>query len=258
MADPSELPRALGDCSHPYPPKEAPLPLFPPPKSGSPGSCQPGIGRVPKPRPMSPSESPALSLALLSVSACPLMLRPWLGVPRAPRSGCPDPAAALASRELRLTPLGASEAASSWLPLRPKRSVSPGGSRVAPSPWGPGPAGPTASAHTSGLAPPNLRVTGPSQGACSSKRGEVGGRDEAGMKQTWGRGAGRALKGKEAGKERAWGLRALPADSHSSCPISISIFILPLGPPSHPSPAPLSPPLPSSSLCQQTGHRPAS
>lgn len=48
-----------------------------------------------------------------SVSACPLMLRPWLGVPRALMSGRPDTAATLASQELRLAHLGASEAASS-------------------------------------------------------------------------------------------------------------------------------------------------
>lgn len=54
------------------------------------------------------SEPSTLSLGP-RVSTCPLMLRPWLGLHLAHVSGCPDIVVTVASQELCLTHVGASQ-----------------------------------------------------------------------------------------------------------------------------------------------------
>lgn len=106
LAGPSEVPTVLGPAAIPT------LRKRPLRSQGAQGHASQAQGGCKSQRQVSLSESSALSVGS-SVSTCPLMLRPWLGVPRAHMSGRPDTAVTLASQELHRTHLGAPEAASS-------------------------------------------------------------------------------------------------------------------------------------------------
>lgn len=155
-----KLTTALRACYHPHPLERGPWSLG---TQGlviqAQGSCKTQLQVSLSALPLGPS-----------VSICPLVLRPWLGLQLAHGSGHPDPAVSLASQELCLTHLGARSfwkqqaTHSPWTggkissinnPSAQWRQCEPAHSGA------PDPVGDTALAHTSSLAPLNHNVYGP-------------------------------------------------------------------------------------------------